>query len=66
MSNQFFGWLRVGIGLIVIGVLTPQTIKENTLVTQFYSSGLFTYSQSKRLLRWTTWLSITLFLFVHG
>lgn len=66
MYNKFFEWLRVGLGLFVIGILTPQTIKENTLITRFYSTGFFSYSQSKNLLGFMTWLSITLFLCAHA
>ena len=65
MPNQLFEWVRAAVGVLVIGILTPQTIKENTLITQFYASGFFTYSQSKKLLQWTTWLSISLFLCLH-
>ena len=66
MSNHFLGWLRTCFGLLVIGILTPQTIKENPLVTQFYSTGLFTYSKSKEFLQWATWLTIILFLCIHA
>ena len=53
---------RFLIGLLVITVLTPQTPKENALLFDFNESGLFsTYSESKTVLKFLTYLTIFLY-----
>jgi len=57
---------RFILALITILLIAPQTQKENTLLIEFYESGLFSnYSETKHFLNWLTWITIFIFLITH-
>ena len=57
--------IRLGLAIIVILLIVPQTSTENALVRTFYETRIFTdYGQAKKALKILTWSCTFLFLIV--
>jgi preprotein translocase subunit SecG len=58
--------MRIFISLLVICLILPQTEFDNLLVRKFNETGLFAnYAEAKSVLKWLTWGTIFLFLFIN-
>jgi hypothetical protein len=58
--------MRIFISLLVICLILPQTEFDNLLVRKFNETGFFAnYAEAKSVLKWLTWGSIFLFLFIN-
>ena len=57
--------IRLGLAVIVILLIVPQTPTENALVRTFYETRVFTdYGQAKTALKILTWSCTFLFLII--
>jgi len=57
---------RFILAVLVILLIVQQNPKENTLLSEFLESGLFTdYAEAKYSLNFLTWFTISLFLLTH-
>jgi preprotein translocase subunit SecG len=57
--------IRLGLAVIVILLIVPQTPTENALVRTFYETRVFTdYGQAKTALKLLTWSCTFLFLII--